>query len=131
MVDQVKTAYIPMGIEHDPRIPPLGRVITAEITHLPDGEYALDAKVEVFEEGDVVPLTGVRRIVAVTTHGSSKLINALEGEGGKRTLFRSIRLLCSKRTRTTWCALYGLDRATAEQRAAFLDRVERTLAKLH
>lgn len=62
MVDQVKTAYIPMGIEHDPRIPPLGRVITAEITHLPDGEYALDAKVEVFEEGDVVPLTGVRRM---------------------------------------------------------------------
>lgn len=87
---------------------------------LPAGKAGLKAR-----------LTGVRRIVAVTTHGSSKLINALEGEGGKRTLFRSIRLLCSKRTRTTWCALYGLDRATAEQRAAFLDRVERTLAKLH
>jgi NAD(P)H dehydrogenase (quinone) len=75
-------------------------------------------------------LTRVRRIVVVTTHGSSKWINALEGEGGKRTLFRAIRLMCSKRTRTTWCAMYGLDRATAEQRARFLRRVERTLARL-
>jgi NAD(P)H dehydrogenase (quinone) len=75
-------------------------------------------------------LTGVRRIVAVTTHGSSKWINALEGEAGKRTLFRSIRVMCSKRTRTTWCAMYGLDRATVEQRQRFLDRVERTLSQL-
>jgi NAD(P)H dehydrogenase (quinone) len=75
-------------------------------------------------------LTGVRRIVAVTTHGSSKWVNALEGEGGKRTLFRAIRVMCSKRTRTTWCALYGLDRADAEQRERFLRRVERTLARL-
>ena len=73
-------------------------------------------------------LRNVRRIVVVTTHGSSKLVNSLQGEGGKRTAFRSIRLMCSLRTRTTWCALYGLDRATAEQRERFLDRVERTLA---
>jgi NAD(P)H dehydrogenase (quinone) len=75
-------------------------------------------------------LRGVRRIVAVTTHGSPKWTNALEGEGGKRTLFRSIRAMCGRRTRTTWCALYGLDHATAERRARFLDRVERTLARL-
>ncbi len=74
------------------------------------------------------PLLGnVRRIVVVTTHGSSKLVNALQGEGGKRTVFRSIRLMCSPRTRTTWCAMYGLDRATATDREQFLDRVERTL----
>ena len=72
----------------------------------------------------------VRRIVAVTTHGSSKLINALQGESGKRTVTRSIRTMCSKRTRTTWCALYGLDTIGEAKRVAFLDRVERTLAKL-
>lgn len=75
-------------------------------------------------------LTNVRRIVVVTTHGSPKRLNALQGEAGKRTAFRSIRLMCSKRTRTTWCAMYGLDRADASARVAFLARVERTLAKL-
>jgi NAD(P)H dehydrogenase (quinone) len=75
-------------------------------------------------------LTNVRRIVVVTTHGSSKLINAVEGESGKRTATRSLRLMCSKRTRTTWCAIYGLDTAGAEKRERFLSRVERTLARL-
>ena len=32
-----------------------------------------------------------------------------QGESGKRVAFRSIRAMCSRRTRTTWCALYGLD----------------------
>lgn len=75
-------------------------------------------------------LRNVRRIVVVTTHGSSKLVNALEGESGKRTVTRSMRAMCSRRTRTTWCALYGLDTCDAARREAFLDRVERTLAKL-
>lgn len=84
-------------------------------------------------DGDRAPtplLRNVRRIVVVTTHGSSKLVNALEGETGKRTAFRSIRTMCSRRTRTTWCALYGLDTKAESDRLAFLDRVERTLSKL-
>jgi NAD(P)H dehydrogenase (quinone) len=75
-------------------------------------------------------LRRVRRIVVVTTHGSSKWINALEGESGKRTVTRSLRAMCSRRVRTTWCALYGVDTAPAHRRAGFLDRVERTLKTL-
>lgn len=75
-------------------------------------------------------LTGVRRIVVVTTHGSSKLINALEGESGKRTVTRSLRSMCNRWTRTTWCALYGVDTSGPSDRTAFLDRVERALSKL-
>lgn len=75
-------------------------------------------------------LHNIRRLVVVTTHGSSKLMNALEGESGKRTVTRSIRAMCSKRTRTMWCAMYGLDTATEQQRVEFLDRVENTLATL-
>jgi NAD(P)H dehydrogenase (quinone) len=75
-------------------------------------------------------LTDIRRIVVVTTHGSPKYINALQGESGKRVAFRSIRSMCSKRTRTTWCSIYGLDRADDTKRTAWLDKVERTLAKL-
>ena len=75
-------------------------------------------------------LRNVRRIVVVTTHGSSKLINALEGESGKRTVTRAIRAMCARRTRTTWCALYGVDTSDEQRRIDFLDRVESTLADL-
>jgi NAD(P)H dehydrogenase (quinone) len=75
-------------------------------------------------------LTNIRRIVVVTTHGSPKYVNALQGESGKRIAFRSIRAMCSKRTRTTWCPIYGLDRADDAKRTAWLAKVERTLSKL-
>ena len=75
-------------------------------------------------------LRNVRRIVVVTTHGSSKLINSLQGEGGKRVVTRALRSLCSRRCRTTWVAMYGVDTSTAEDRSTFLDRVERRLAGL-
>jgi len=70
-------------------------------------------------------LTDIRRIAIVTTHGSSKWVNALEGESGKRTVFRSIRAMCSRRVRTTWIAIYRLDNATEKHRTDWLDRVER------
>lgn len=75
-------------------------------------------------------LHGITRIVAVTTHGSAKHINALEGETGKRTVTRAIRVLCNWRCRTTWLACYGVDRMSAAERASYLDRVERRLARL-
>ncbi len=75
-------------------------------------------------------LRNVRRLVAVTTHGSSKFINAVEGESGKRTLTRSLRAMCHPLARTTWVAMYGIDNASDDDRAAFLDRVERRLGRL-
>jgi NAD(P)H dehydrogenase (quinone) len=75
-------------------------------------------------------LRNIRRIVAVTTHGSSKWINALEGENGKRAVTRTMRSMCSWRTRTTWCALYGIDTGDAARRARFLNRVEHTMSTL-
>lgn len=76
-------------------------------------------------------LHNIRRIVAITTHGSTKLVNALEGEGGKRIVTRSLRVLCSKRARTTWIALYNIDRSTDARRAAHLARVEQAMCELH
>jgi NAD(P)H dehydrogenase (quinone) len=72
-------------------------------------------------------LRNVRRIVAITTHGSSKLINALEGEVGKRMVTRTLRAVCHPLARTRWIALYGIDTATDAQKAAFLERVGRRL----
>jgi putative NADPH-quinone reductase len=75
-------------------------------------------------------LRNIRRIVAVTTHGSSKLVNGVQGEGGKRVVTRSLRVLCHRRVRTRWVALYDIDRADAAARTKFLDRVERAMHRL-
>lgn len=75
-------------------------------------------------------LHNVQRIVAVTTHGSPKYINALEGEGGKRTLTRALRPMCHRFCRTTWLAIYNVDRGTEEARTRFLDRTQRAITGL-
>jgi NAD(P)H dehydrogenase (quinone) len=75
-------------------------------------------------------LHNVRRIVVITTHGSSKLVNALQGEGGKRTITRALRVLCNPRCRTSWIAMYGLDRSTPGRRTSFLERVGRRCSRL-
>jgi len=68
-------------------------------------------------------LTNIRRLVAVTTHGSSKIINSLQGEPGKRIISRSIRVMCNTWCRARWIAFYGLDKSTQKQRQKHLDTV--------
>jgi hypothetical protein len=51
-VEQLKHNYVPINYNHDIRYPPLGRVVSAEVIKLPDGEYALQATGELFEESD-------------------------------------------------------------------------------
>ena len=75
-------------------------------------------------------LINVSRLVSITSHGSSKLINVLEGETGRRLIGRSVRVLCHRFARTTWLALYNIDRSSLEDREAFLDRVEQRMRRL-
>ena len=75
-------------------------------------------------------LHNIRRLVVVTSHGSSKLINSLEGEGGKRIVNRSLRVLCNKWARTKWIALYSIDTTSDAKRIAHLDRVEKAMREL-
>lgn len=56
MVEQVQREYIPMLIGHDPRIPPKGRLVSAKIEELEDGEYAVKGIIELFEPGEEIPL---------------------------------------------------------------------------
>ncbi|MEY3557498.1 MAG: hypothetical protein RL374_204 [Actinomycetota bacterium] len=74
-------------------------------------------------------LTNVRHLIVVTTHGSGKFINALEGESGKRTVFRSVRLMLHRRVRCEWIAMYGLDNATMHQRQKFAARARRRIGR--
>ena len=74
-------------------------------------------------------LTNIRRLVAVTTHGSSKIVNALQGEPGKRTISRSIRLMCNRWCRARWIALYGLDKSKLEDRQKHLATIGQRVAR--
>jgi putative NADPH-quinone reductase len=74
-------------------------------------------------------LTNIRRITAITSHGSTKIMNMLQGESGKRVVLRSLGLACKRFSRKTWCAFYGIDVASSAERAKFLDRVERVTGK--
>ncbi len=75
-------------------------------------------------------LRKIRSITVVTTHGSARYLNIIEGQSGRRFVGRQLRALCSWRMRVHWVALYDIDRATAADRTAFAADVERRLARL-
>ena len=74
-------------------------------------------------------LTNIRKVVVVTTHGSTKFVNALEGEAGKRTAFRSIRLMFNKRTRCHWIGFYALDHIPHSERGDLITRARRRVRR--
>jgi len=88
--------------------------------------------IEVHTDGRVPSpkLGNIRRVVAVTTHGSSKLINSLQGEPGKRFVKRALRGAVHRRCRVEWLAFYGMDTADAHDRARFLDRVSARFSRM-
>lgn len=68
-------------------------------------------------------LHNVRRLVTVTTHGSSRLVNAIQGTPGRRIVNRSLRVICHPLCRTSWIALYRFDTASDAAKVKYLDRV--------
>ena len=48
----------------------------------------------------------------------------------RRTFMRALRMLCARRCRRTWLALYGMDTATAAARQQFLARVADRIGRL-
>jgi hypothetical protein len=51
-------------------------------------------------------------------------------EPGKLFVSRQLRLLCSWRTRVSWIPVYGIDRSSAADRAAYLARAEAAAVRL-
>lgn len=75
-------------------------------------------------------LRHIRRLVVVTTYGSSRWVNLLEGEPGRRTVRAGLRVRLHPLARTTWLSCYRMDTATAEDRRHFLDRVARAMERV-
>jgi NAD(P)H dehydrogenase (quinone) len=71
-------------------------------------------------------LSQLRHLVGISTYGSPRRYVKAVNDNGRRMVSRALRMSCGMRVRSTWCALYAIDTATAEQRAAFLRSVEAT-----
>ena len=78
----------------------------------------------------VSDLRHIRAVVGVTTYGSSWAYVKLMHDAGRRTLLRALRMLCARRCRTRWLALYSVDGSSSADRTAFVSRVQRELARL-
>lgn len=86
-----------------------------------------------FTLGDGPPrpaLINVRRLVGITTYGSSWLYMRLFNDAGRRTIGRALRMVCHPRARVRWLPMYSIDTAPAARRQAFLATVERRMATL-
>ena len=83
------------------------------------------------ENGDIKPgLTHITRLGVFTTCGASWWLTRLVGDPGRRTILRGVRLLCARRCRTGFAALYLMDSVTDAKCARHLDRVGRGVDKL-
>lgn len=52
MSKQANDNIIPLIVEHDPRLPPIGRIVSTQIKQLEDGEYALEGTFCICESED-------------------------------------------------------------------------------
>ncbi len=75
-------------------------------------------------------LQNIRAIHVVTTHGSPRWVNALQGNPGRLRVNRTLRVLCHWRCRTRLTAIYSLDNQTPATIAAWLDGIEAEFAGL-
>lgn len=74
----------------------------------------------------------IRRIAVVTTHGSGRIVNTLEGGVGRRMVLGGLRRLAHPDCRARFIALYSMDRIDDEQRRRFADTVgSKVLRALH
>ena len=100
MVDAVNESYIPLGIEHDPRIPPQGRVIKAWLEQRDDGATAVKAEIEVFDgEHKTSPPNDAREIRIKTFVADQLLISFdrnFRGEDDQELLSRLAESLDAK-----------------------------------
>lgn len=73
-------------------------------------------------------LRNIRRIDVVTSHGSTRRVNLVQGNSGRIRVNRTLRVLCHPLCRTRWRAIYDVDNKPREEIARWLDGLERAYA---
>ena len=74
-------------------------------------------------------LCNIKSIMVATTHGSSKWVNAVQGQAGRKILSQSLKGLCHRKCRFKWISLYRIDISTSRQRQEFLTQAANKIAK--
>lgn len=69
----------------------------------------------------------VRKLAAVATYGGTRLRAMVMGDPPRKSLKRGLRILAHPLARTTYLALYDMNRASEEQCAAFLEKVRQRM----
>lgn len=75
-------------------------------------------------------LSRLRRIIGISTYGSSWWYVKAINDNGRRVIARALRASAGPRSRATWLPFYSVDTSTAARRTVFLDRVHRTMRSL-
>jgi hypothetical protein len=70
--NDANAAYYPFGVNHDPRIAPVGRVVKSRVVPHDGGEAALEFEAEVFEEADVIEFSASGKRLAPAILRSEK-----------------------------------------------------------
>lgn len=71
----------------------------------------------------------VRWLGVITTSGSPRWWLFVLGDPVRRLFARALRALFARRCRVQWLQLYSMNNTTPEDRARFLDRVDRVLGR--
>lgn len=75
-------------------------------------------------------LQNVRRLVGVTTYESTRSAVRVFNDAGRRSIMRTLRLVCHPLTRTKWLGLYRFGESSDAKRSKFLTKVERAMVRL-
>ena len=74
-------------------------------------------------------LRRIRRVAVVTTHGSPRWVNILQGEPGRLVTMRGVAARVHPFARRRWIALYGLDQDNAAVRERFAAHVAARMSR--
>lgn len=81
-------------------------------------------------DGKVRPnLWNIRRLAAVTSYGGTRWRALLMGDPPRKLVTRAVRAVCHPTAKLSYLAHYDMNRSTAASRGAFLDRIDREIAR--
>ncbi|MGI9462545.1 MAG: NAD(P)H-dependent oxidoreductase [Aestuariivirgaceae bacterium] len=75
-------------------------------------------------------LHNITTLAAVTTYGGNRLRAFLAGDPPRRCITRPVRFVINPKARVKYLALYDMNRASDQKRAAFLARVRQEMGNL-
>jgi hypothetical protein len=74
ITERINSTFLPIGVEHDPRQPPVGRIAYGVVEELSDGAHAVTGEIEMFEDADLAGKAGGARRAHVHLYFGDELV---------------------------------------------------------